>query len=103
MCRSPYCSGVWVVCAHARRLALAGLAAAGLSCLLFALCLLRGVDHALCFFTAQPLPSPDARLGRRSLRRDKRHPWERIVLFMLITRLFLFAVGYAFHAAGRRL
>lgn len=79
---------------------LAGLAAAGLSCLLFALCLLRGVDHALCFFTAEPLPSPDARLGRRSLRRDKRHPWERIVLFMLITRLFLFAVGYAFHAAG---
>ena len=79
---------------------LAGLVAAGLSCLLFALCLLRGVDHALCFFTAEPLPSPDARLGRRSLRRDKRHPWERIVLFMLITRLFLFAVGYAFHAAG---
>ncbi len=79
---------------------LAGLVAAGLSCLLFALCLLRGVDHALYFFTAEPLPSPDARLGRRSLRRDKRHPWERIVLFMLITRLFLFAVGYAFHAAG---
>ena len=45
----------------------------------------------LSSFTAEPLPSPDARLGRRSLRRDKRHPWARIILFMLITRLFLFA------------
>lgn len=79
---------------------LAGLAAAGLSCLLFALCALRALDSALAFFTSEPLPSPDSRLGRRSLRRDKRHPWARIALFMLITRLFLFAVAYAFHAAG---
>ncbi len=78
----------------------AGLCAAGLACLLFALCLLRGVDAALPFFSAEPLPSPDARLGRRSLRRNKRHPWARIVLFMLITRLLLLAVGYAFHETG---
>ena len=79
---------------------LAGMLAAWLSCLLFALCVLRGTDHALSFFASEPLPSPDAQLGRRSLRRDKRHPWARIVLFMLITRLFLFAAAYAFHAAN---
>ena len=86
--------------AIARADTLAGLFAAALSCLLFALCTLRTLDVALSSFTAEPLPSPDARLGRRSSRRDKRHPWARIILFMLITRLFLFALAYALRATG---
>jgi len=91
-------AGVFCLYAFFRAETVTGLFAAGASLLLFACVFLRAFDAVLCGCTEAPLPSPDAQRGRRSLRFDKRHPWLRILFFMVITRLVLFAAAYVFSA-----
>lgn len=64
-------------------------------CVLFVFCLIRFVHAFGLSHTADAPLSPDAALGERSLRRERRHPWAEIVMFMLITRVLLFLAAYA--------
>ena len=91
-------AAVFCLYAFFRAETVTGLIAAGASLLLFATVCIHTFDACRRAVTEPGLPSPDASLGRRSLRFDKRHPWLRILLFMVFTRLVLFAAGYAFSA-----
>ena len=66
--------------------------AAGVSCCLFLLCALgwsSALDGGL-----KEWPSPDAALGKRSLRWSRRHPWAAIALGVLGLRLALYVLAY---------
>lgn len=69
--------------------------------LLFLFCLIPFVTSAWNAFTKASPPSPDTFLGARSLRRERRHPWAQIVMFMLLTRLFLYIAAYVFYCLAR--
>lgn len=69
--------------------------------LLFVFCLIPFISAAWSGFSGKEAPSPDAMLGARSLRRERRHPWAQIVMFMLLTRLALYVAGYAFYVLSR--
>ena len=68
--------------------------AAGVSCALFILTALPLVPAFGEFAIADPI-SPDAVLGKRSLRRSRRHPWLSITLGVLGLRLALYILAYA--------
>lgn len=67
--------------------------AAGLSFALFALTALALVPAFVAVRDSVPL-CPDAALGKRSLRRSRRHPWAQIALAVLALRLFLYILAY---------
>ncbi len=69
--------------------------------LLFVFCLIRFVHAFGLFHTKDAAIPPDAALGERSLRRERRHPWAEIVMFMLITRVFLYVAAYAAYYIAR--
>lgn len=68
---------------------------------LFLFCLIPFVSSAWGALTKTAPPSPDARLGARSLRRERRHPWAQIVMFMLLTRLLLYVAAYAIYCLAQ--
>ncbi len=91
-------AAVFALYAFFRAETVTGLAAAGASLLLFAMVCFKTFGALYCAAAEPALPSPDASLGRRSLRFDKRHPWLRILCFMVFTRLMLFAFAHVFSA-----
>ncbi len=68
---------------------------------LFVFLLIPFVPSAFGALQKDEPPAPDALVGARSLRFEKRHPWARIVMFMLITRLLLYIAAYVFYCAAR--
>ena len=66
---------------------------AGFSFVLFTRTALALVPAFAAVRDADPL-CPDAGLGKRSLRRSRRHPWLQIALAVLALRLFLYALAY---------
>ncbi len=76
---------------------LLSLGAAALSAFLFGAVLLRLVPNTVEAFTLDAPISPDALLGKRTLRFTRRHPWLSIIFFVLITRVVLYAAAYAAH------
>ncbi len=68
---------------------------------LFLFCVIPFVSSAWDAFAKTAPPSPDASLGARSLRRERRHPWAQIVMFMLLTRLLLYVAAYVFYCLAR--
>ncbi len=74
---------------------LLGLAAAALSCFLFALIMIRTIPKLCDLFTQRTEPFPDSAFGERTLRRENRHPWLKIALFAIIVRLALYLIAYA--------
>ena len=68
---------------------------------LFVFCLIPFLAAAWEGFTREDSLSPDALLGARSLRRERRHPWAQIVMFMLLTRLFLYVAAYLLYSLAR--
>lgn len=77
-----------------------GMLAAALSCFLFALCLIDFIQGMMVQLFQADKPLPDLALGSRSLRRERRHPWLRIALFIIITRILLYLAGYAIYTAS---
>lgn len=74
---------------------LIALAAAALSAFLFGAIALRLVPNTLEAFTIDEPISPDEMLGKRSLRFSRRHPWVSLIIFVILTRIVLFAAAYA--------
>lgn len=88
--------GMWAMQASYCGLAML---AAGVSCCLFLLCALgwsSALDGGL-----KEWPSPDAALGKRSLRWSRRHPWAAIALGVLGLRLALYVLAYWVDQIGR--
>lgn len=77
-----------------------GLIAGGIMAALFAALMIALCARPFAALKGGSL-SPDERLGARSLRRSKRHPWGEIMLFVLLTRLAALIVGYLLYRCGR--
>ncbi len=71
-----------------------GLLAGALSCALFALLILRVTPHLTALFCSDSSPLPDEAFGARTLRRENRHPWLKIVVFTLLVRVAIYAAAY---------
>lgn len=76
---------------------LLALIAAALSAFLFGAVLLRLIPNTLEAFMLDAPVSPDALLGKRTLRFTRRHPWVSIIIFVLMTRAVLYIAAYAAH------
>lgn len=66
-------------------------------CLLFGLVGAEGIRAVLNSWRGEPEVDIAAGLGRRSLRPSHRHPVLRLFLAVLLARLLVFALAYAFH------
>lgn len=87
-------AAVFAYWAFSRASSLAGLLAGALSCALFAAIMYAAVPGITRFFTSDEAPFPDEAFGARSLRRERRHPWIKIVLCALAFRLVLYMIAY---------
>jgi len=65
---------------------------------LFGLCIIRWIPAlwGYCTSPAEPLPSP----GYRASRFDRRHPWARIALMVLLLHAALYILAYAIALTG---
>jgi len=86
---------VWLFAEGGADHAVYGVIAAVLSLALFALVLMLAVPKALRFFSGEEEQAPVDLLGERSKRRSKLHPWVRVFLTVLASRIILILIAYA--------
>lgn len=68
---------------------------ATLCTILFGLCLIITVPRIADFFTSLQSPPFDSHLEKRSKRFSMRHPWLKIFLAIILSRLIIYIVAYA--------
>ncbi len=100
-CASGILAALFIWRSLSQSYSLLGLFTGAALLVLFVFLLIPFVSHAWSALSKDAPLAPDAYLGARSLRFERRHPWAQIVMFMLLTRLLLFVAAYVFYCMAR--